>query len=127
MEIKPREIVIFAENFKDMVEWYKNILDFKVVRIFDEGYHYANLETESGLKIGITPAAEVGVEPGERKNNPVIMHIVVDDVPQFFEYLKKNDVKINFGPSFEKGADFYYGSFSDLEGNPIWVVDNNCP
>lgn len=30
-------------------------------------------------------------------------------------------------PDFDKGGGFWFGSFSDPEGNPSWVVDKNCP
>jgi len=47
----------------------------------------------------IAPASEVGVTPHDRGSNTVILQISVPDV----------------------------GTFTDPEGNLIWVVDDNCP
>ena len=27
----------------------------------------------------------------------------------------------------DEGDKYWYGSFTDIEGNEIWVVDENCP
>jgi hypothetical protein len=69
----------------------------------------------------------MGVSPEDRSKNTVLLQIEVDDVRTFFEYLEQNSTKIAGGPSFEKNDEFWFGSFSDPEDNPIWVVDKNCP
>ncbi|KAA3635808.1 MAG: hypothetical protein DWP97_04025 [Calditrichaeota bacterium] len=127
MNIKQRETVILANDYKAVVKWYVEILGFKLIKTFEDEYHYYNIKNESGIEIGIASAGEMGVELGDRKRNPVILQIEVEDVQLFFEYLKKNNVTTQFGPSFDKSGEFWYGAFFDLEGNPIWVVDKNCP
>ena len=60
VEIRLREAVILASDFTTLVEWYKRVLRFKAVKLFDEDYHYCNLQTQSGIKIGIADAEEMG-------------------------------------------------------------------
>lgn len=127
MKLNPRESVIFAEDYKAMVDWYQEVLGFKVIRQFDQGYRYTNLETESGIRIGIVPAEEMDVKPGDRRQNTVLLQVEVADVAKFLTYLKEKGGAVTFGPSFDKDDGFWYGGFQDLEGNPFWVVDENCP
>jgi len=127
VRISPRETVILADDFDAMVAWYVEVLGFKVVKRFDDGYRYANLETESGIRVGLAPAAEVGVVPRDRANSSVLLQIQVADAQRFFERLEEGGSTTMFGPSFDKTGQFWYGGFVDLEGNPIWVVDEHCP
>lgn len=127
VRLKPREVVILAEDFDAMVAWYVKALGFQIVKTFNDGYRYCNLETESGIRIGIAPAEEMGVTLGARANNPVLLQFGVPDVRLFFEELQRAGGSITFGPSFDESGKFWYGGVSDLEGNPIWVVGENCP
>ncbi len=127
MEIRPRETVILAEDYETMVAWYRDILGFKVTTQFEDEFHYCNLVTPSGIAIGIASAEEMGVKPTDRSKNTVLLQFEVDDVKAFFEHLKQSGGVITFGPSHSEKDDFWYGGFNDPEGNPIWVVDKNCP
>jgi len=127
VRVTPREVVVLADNYEAMVAWYVEVLGFRIVKAFSEAYRYGNLETDSGLKIGIAPASEVGVKPGNRAANTVLLQVAVPDVKQFFELLKAQDVAVAFGPEFDEAGDFWFGAIEDIEGNPIWVVDENCP
>ena len=125
--LKPRESVILAEDFQAMVDWYQRVLHFKIVQMHSEDYQYCNLENESGIQIGIAAASQMGVVPEDRRKNTVLLQVAVADVPGFFEYLSNENVQIGFGPSFERKGEYWYGELRDLEGNAIWVVDENCP
>ena len=127
MKLYAMESVIFAENFDALVEWYQRVLGFRVMQLYEDEYHYCVLENETGIKIGIASAIEMSVTPGDRKNNTVVLQFQVEDVPRFFEYLQEHGGKISFGPSFDKKDHFWYGGFTDIEGNPFWLVDKNCP
>jgi len=127
MEIRPRETVILAADFPSLVAWYRDVLGFKVVRLFEDGYHYAYMETASGIKIGIASAEEMGVVPLDRSKNTVILQVEVDDVQHFFAHLEEAGGVVTFGPSLDDKGEFWFGGFEDLEGNPCWVVDKNCP
>lgn len=127
MKLRPRESVIFAEDFPAMVAWYQNVLGFKLTRLEEELYHFANLSSETGIEIGIASAKEMGVTPQTRQNNSVVLQFEVADVAAFFEHVTDNGGAISFGPSFDKIHNFWFGGFTDLEGNPFWIVDENCP
>jgi len=127
MELRPREIVILAEDYETLVAWYRDVLGFKVIQEFTEGYHYCNLETESGIRIGIAPAQDVDVQPSNRASNTTLLQVEVDDVKALFKHLQDFGGTVTFGPTFDENGGFWFGGFEDLEGNPIWVVDSNCP
>jgi predicted enzyme related to lactoylglutathione lyase len=126
-EIRPRETVVLASDFSKLVEWYRDVLGFKVVKRFEEAYHYCNLETSSGIRIGIASAEEMGVKALDRAVNTVVLQFEVDDLKEFFPGLKAAGGVVTFGPNFDKKDEFWFGGFSDPEGNPFWVVDKNCP
>ncbi|MEE3283320.1 MAG: VOC family protein, partial [Planctomycetota bacterium] len=73
MEIRPREIVILADDFDLLVAWYRDVLGFEVVRFFNDTFQFANLETSTGIRLGIGSAAETGVVPGDRQHNTVVL------------------------------------------------------
>ncbi len=127
MHLKPRETVILADDFAAMIKWYQNALGFRVTRLFEQEYHYCNLETDSGIQLGIASASEMEVNPENRKNNTVVLQFEVQDVKQFLESVAANGGTVTFGPSFDKSNNFWYGGFADVEGNPFWVVDADCP
>ena len=129
VELRPRETVILATGFSALVDWYRDALGFTVVQLFEDDLHFCNLETPSGIKIGIGigDAAEMGVEPGDRQGNTVILQFEVDDVKELFAHLEQVGATITNGPSFSEQDGFWFGSFADPEGNPCWVVDKNCP
>ena len=119
MKLHPRESVILADDFQALVDWYQQVLGFKVTRLFEQDYHYCNLENENGIRLGIADAKEMGVNPNDRKNNTVVLQFQVADVKGFLEHVGDNGGKITFGPSLDKKDNFWYGGFSDLEGNPF--------
>jgi len=127
IELSPRESVILAENFKVLVAWYRDVLGFKITKEFEEGFNYCNLETPTGIRIGIGDAKQMGVEPLDRSRNTVVLQFQVEDVKELFAHLEREGGKVTSGPSFDKGLKFWFGSFADPEGNPFWVVDENCP
>ena len=127
IKLRPRETVILADDFSALVAWYRDVLGFKVTDLFEDEYHYCCLQTSSGILIGIADAREMEVVPDDRNKNTVLLQFEVDDVKTFFDYLEQSGGTITFGPSFDKSGEFWCGAFTDLEGNPIWVVDKDCP
>ncbi len=127
MTLRPRETVILSDGPSVLVAWYRDVLGFAVTREFSDRYQYSNLETSTGMRIGIASAKEMGVEPGERQNNTVVLQIEVDDVRGFFDHVREHGGEVTFGPSFDEKDKFWFGAIRDVEGNPIWVVDAQCP
>ena len=127
MEIRPRETVVMAVDSKALVAWYIDVLGFVLVDDHEGEYHYYNLETSTGIKVGIANAEEMGVKPVDRTTNTVLMQVEVDDVKAFFTLLEASGGSVMFGPSQSGPDGFWYGGFADPEGNPLWVVDKDCP
>ena len=125
--LEPRELVVLADDFDGLVTWYVDALGFRETKRFDDGYRYANLETESGIRLGIAPAKEVGIEPGDRSKNTIILQVVAADVRALLDHVQAAGGAATLGPSFDEKGRFWFGAFTDPEGNPIWVVDENCP
>ena len=134
MEIKilPRETVIVAKNYQSLIDWYINNLNFKIINNFPD-IKYCYLETDSGIKIGIADMEELikstpANKPlSKRVMNTVILQICTNDLQSLFKKIKNNGGSVLFGPSYDEGDKFWFGSFTDIEGNEIWVVDENCP
>jgi len=127
IQIRPRESVILAHDFPALVAWYRDALGFTVVSLMDEGFHYCNLETPSGIRVGIADASEMGVTPSVPRNNTVVLQFEVDDVQEFFTHIEQSGGSITNAPRFNSQDEFWFGGFADPEGNPCWVVDRNCP
>ena len=129
MEIKilPRETVLVAKNYQSLIDWYVNNLNFKIV-YNNLDIKYCSLATDSGIKIGIADMESLGNESySKRIMNTVILQIATNDLKKLFKKIKNNGGSILFGPSYDEGDEYWYGSVTDIEGNEIWVIDENCP
>ena len=129
MEIKilPRETVLLAKNHQLLIDWYINNLNFKIINN-NSDIKYCNLETDSGIKIGIADMEQMGNENySKRIMNTVILQICTNDLKKLFKKIKNNGGSVLFGPSYDEGDKYWYGSITDIEGNEIWVVDESCP
>lgn len=128
MDVKPRETVVMAEDQAKLAEWYQKALGLSVKdKTITEEYTYYDLGNDHGLKVGIADAKKMGVTPADRKNNTVLLQVGVADLKAFFAHLSELGGAVTFGPSFDENGKFWYGGCEDPEGNPIWVVDFNCP
>ena len=39
--LSPRELVILAKDYDALVKWYVEVLNFKLIKSFSDGYRYA--------------------------------------------------------------------------------------
>lgn len=124
--VRPRETVILARDHERLIRWYRDLLGFRVTARHETGYHYYNMETRGGLKIGIGNLDEMTISPAEPRVNAVLLQIEVDDVRAFMEDIARSDGAIVFGPSYNAEDRFWFGAITDPEGNQIWVVDPHC-
>ena len=127
MQIRPRETVILATDFDALIRWYQEGLGFRITKRFDDGFHYCNMETSTGIKIGIALASEMGMTPIDRASNSVVLQFEVDDVRAFCTAIDARGGTINNAPAFNEKDGFWFAGFLDPEGNPFWVVDKQCP
>lgn len=116
--------VILAENYNELVEWYKNVLELDIKFQDNEEYHYTDLAQNGKLVVGIGKAEKMEHVPNKPKNNSVIMQISVSNIYELFDKVKKNKGKILNGPSRDKNYGFLFGAFEDIEGNQVWVIEN---
>ena len=127
IKILPREIVLVAKKHQSLIDWYVNNLNFKIV-YNNLDIKYCSLATDSGIKIGIADMESLDNESySKRIMNTVILQIATNDLKKLFKKIKNNGGSILFGPSYDEGDKYWYGSVTDIEGNEIWVIDENCP
>ena len=123
MKLQLMNAVVMAEDYAKLRDWYVEALDLEVQEEWTENYHYAELVRDGRLVIGIADAKEMNVEPGERKRQAVVAQFKVDDVKAFLAKVKEAGGDVPFGPSHDQVEDFWFGGFTDIEGNPSWVVE----
>ncbi len=114
--------VLLAEDYARMRDWYVATLDLELKAEWTESYHYAELTREGRLVIGIADAKEMRVEPHAPRRNTTLMQLRVDDIDALFASVKEHGGETQ-GPSFEEKEKFRYGSFTDPEGNSVWVIE----
>lgn len=121
--MKLLNVVICAEQYEALVDWYKEALDLEVILVESGEYHYTELGKDGKVIVGLTPAKEVEIQVSNPRNNASIMQIEVKDINALFARVKEKGGGLLFGPSLETQNGFYYGAFNDLEGNQIWVIE----
>lgn len=124
MKLKLWNVVIFAENYEDLVKWYQNVFNLKIITCENDEYHYTELGVENEVFIGITPSEEINHEAGNPRNNSCVMQLKVSEIKTLFEKVKIEGGTILFGPSLEEKSKFFYGAINDIEGNQIWLFED---
>ena len=117
-------IVILAEDYDTLVDWYIRTLDLEVKLKVDKDYHYTDLAWDGQLVVGICPATGMKHTPTIPRNNSTVLQISVPDAAGLFERVKANGGTILFGPAVDRNEGFTYGAFADPEGNQVWVMEN---
>jgi predicted enzyme related to lactoylglutathione lyase len=117
--------VILAGDYDAVVEWYVNTFDLDIGTTVDEDYHYTELTRNGKLVIAIADAKEMGVIPSQPRNNSLIVQLSLSNIKEAFQRIMDNGGTILFGPSLDEKWEFYYGGFYDIEGNQIWVIEDN--
>jgi predicted enzyme related to lactoylglutathione lyase len=75
-----------------------------------------------GLRIGFTPAKQMGAKLSNPRRNAVILHLVTRDVRGLLRKVGRAGARV-FGPKQSPDGAYWYGGFKDPEGNPVWVID----
>ena len=113
--------VILAHDYERLVSWYKEIFSFDIAEEITEGFHYTTFSSSNSNVLGISVAEEMGVIPSGETNNTLVPQFLINDISSLFKKIEDNGGKILFGP---KGQDALYGGFLDIEGNQIWVTED---
>ena len=123
MRLELMNTVVMAADYASLRDWYIEALELELQQEWTEKYHYAELAKDGKLVIGIADAGEMGVTPhAEKKNATLVAQFNVEDVAAFLARIKERGGDVPFGPSYEADEDLHFGGFTDIEGNPCWVV-----
>ena len=122
MKLQLLNTVLLAEDYAAMRDWYVAALGLTLKQEWTEDYHYAELVRDGRLVIGIADTKEMGVEPHRPRRNSTVMQLAVDDIEALFASVREHGGTTQ-GPSYEEKEKFRFGSFSDPEGNNVWVVE----
>lgn len=113
-------ILIWSEDYKTLVDWYKDKLDLKTI----EEINHPN-DTGVGLSIGesyfwIGKHSEVH---GKNKDpHRIMFNISVDSVQEAYEDLKEKGVEFIAKPFKAPTFDSYFATFKDLDGNIVQFI-----
>jgi len=124
MEITLINAVTLAQDYEKLVAWYRETLELEIKLQVDNDYRYTDLAKAGKLVVGICPAKEMNHTPTTPRNNSVVLQISVDDIEELFAQVKESEGTIIFGPAVDKNEGFRFGAFADIEGNPVWVMEN---
>lgn len=122
MDLKLLNIVVFAEDFGQLVQWYMDALNLEIIYEERGEYSYTELGYDQQIVVGITPAKEMEHVPTKPRNNSAIMQLSVSDIKATFKQIEEQGGSILFGPTFEERNKFYFGGATDTEGNQIWFI-----
>ena len=124
---KAREPVVLAQDFYALIEWYERVLGFQRVQLIDDAYRYAILEVPGKIRIGFGEAKQMGIEAPNPTHGTVRLQWEVQPLEAFMEAFQAQSGTVVFGPSRDAADGYMYGAIRDIEGNEIWLVDENCP
>ncbi len=114
--------VVLAEDYEGLRDWWIDVVGLELEYECTDGYHYAELAQDGHLVVGIADAEEMGATLPTPRANAVIAQLRIDDVKAFLAGIEAKGGTVAFGPSFDEGGRFWYGSILDGEGNAVWVV-----
>ena len=124
MKLQLLNVVVLAEAYEAMRDWYREVLELDLAYEHTDGYHYAELAREGRKVVGIAVAVEMGTTPGGRAGATVLGQLNVEDVRGLLDHVQERGGAVRFGPSQDESHGFWYGGFADPEGNIWWVVES---
>ncbi|MEL6989297.1 MAG: hypothetical protein AAGK97_15910 [Bacteroidota bacterium] len=75
MLVKLLNIVVFAENYKALVNWYKDVLNLEELTKEEGVYNYTELGFDKKVIVGIAPVNEIEHTPRHPRNNSLVMQL----------------------------------------------------
>ncbi|MBC8384435.1 MAG: hypothetical protein H8E57_02825 [Candidatus Cloacimonetes bacterium] len=123
MEVKLINGIVLAEKYNELVNWYMETFKLEKKVSISEDYHYTELASEGKIILGIADAEEMKIKPVHPRSNTVVIQIAVHDISFLFQIVKATGGKVLFGPTKDEENDFTYGGIADMEGNEIWVIE----
>ncbi len=110
-------VTIPVTNMERAVEFYTKTLGLKLAYRF--GDHFASVELEKGLTIGLHPAASV-TPRAERKGGPAIGLELSGKIEDAMRILGERGVK--FDGVADEGKSGKFAHFEDPDGNALYLA-----
>jgi len=111
-------IVIIAQDVKRMVNWYKDTFNLSILRNNKGGFPFVELGSDNNVLFTIVYAERMGLSKNHKKGG-IIVELYTEDIKSLFERIEKKGGHINF----LKEEKHLFGSFTDPEGNQMWVIE----
>ena len=112
--------VVLAEDYEAVRDWWLAI-GLEMHREWPE-LPYADLALDGTVVLGISPAGSMEFDPPTPRTNTTFPQFVTDDVEGFLATVAEHGGTVVFGPSYAEDGGYWYGAFTDIEGNSGWIV-----
>jgi predicted enzyme related to lactoylglutathione lyase len=123
MKIRLLNAVLLAADIDKLTDWYCSTFELSLSPVNEDNYRYNELSCDGLFVISISDAKQWNVIPSKPRNNTAIIQLTVSSVNECLERVTANGGKVLFGPAHDEVYDFNYGGFADIEGNHIWIVE----
>ena len=111
---------IYVSNMDTAIRFYTEVLGLKLTNRF--GNHWATVRAGATLVIGLHPCSEKHPPPGTRGSVQIGLIVSRDQIEAFAARLRRHRVEVS---DVIRSAEASYVSFTDPDGNPIYVGDQD--
>jgi catechol 2,3-dioxygenase-like lactoylglutathione lyase family enzyme len=112
---------IYVSNMDAAVRFYTEVLGLKLTNRF--GNHWATVQAGTTLLIGLHPSSAKHPRPGTKGSVQIGLVVSRDEsIAELAGRLRKHSVQVS---DIIKSEEANYLSFTDPDGNPIYVADSD--
>ena len=112
---------IYVSNMDTAIRFYTEVLGLKLTNRF--GNHWATVQAGTPLLIGLHPWSAKHPRPGTKGSVQIGLVVSLDEpIAELAARLRKHGVQVS---DIIKSEEANYVSFTDPDGNPIYVADSD--
>jgi catechol 2,3-dioxygenase-like lactoylglutathione lyase family enzyme len=112
---------IYVSNMDTAVRFYTEVLGLKLTNRF--GNHWATVQAGTTLLIGLHPSSAKHPRPGTKGSVQIGLVVSRDEsIAELAARLRKHSGQVS---AIIKSEEANYLSFTDPDGNPIYVADSD--